>query len=72
MDLGLQELEAAINHWRAQCPVAGNAVLLSPEVNALAKLYALMIFNRSASVPLAQLEPGAQQALQAWRALHPS
>jgi hypothetical protein len=72
MDLGMQELEAAINHWRMQCPVSGHALALSPEVNVLATQYALMIFNRTPVLPLAQLEPGARALLEAWRAAHPS
>ena len=43
MDLSVQELEAAINHWRDRRPARGNEYALSPEVNLLAGVYALMI-----------------------------
>ncbi|HZX25607.1 MAG TPA: DUF3717 domain-containing protein [Telluria sp.] len=67
MDLGLQELEAAINHWRARKPAQGAEFVLSAEVNALARVYALMIFHRRSSIPFDSLEPFAQQLVRAWR-----
>ena len=71
MDLSLQELEAAINYWRAQRPSRGNEYALSAEVNVLAKVYALMIFRRLPSVTLDQLDSSARQLLQTWRAQTP-
>ncbi len=46
MDITLTELEEAINYWRSLRPSAGEERALSPEVNALATVYALMIFSR--------------------------
>ena len=71
MDLSLQELEAAINYWRAQRPARGNEFALSAEVNVLAKVYALMIFRRATHLTLEQLDTSAQQLLQTWRDRHP-
>jgi hypothetical protein len=71
MELSLQELEAAINYWRDRRPARGNEYALSAEVNALARVYALMIFNRASSLTLEQLDPGARQLLQTWRDTHP-
>lgn len=67
MDITLTELEQAINYWRALRPSTGEECALSPEVNALADVYAMMIFNQSHTVALAQLAPAAQQLVQAWR-----
>jgi hypothetical protein len=67
MDLSVQDLEAAINFWRSQRPARGNEFALSPEVNALARVYALMIFHRTHTLPADKLEPRTQQLLQTWR-----
>ncbi|HYD61439.1 MAG TPA: DUF3717 domain-containing protein [Noviherbaspirillum sp.] len=67
MDITLTELEQAINYWRAHRPSTGEECALSPEVNALAGVYALMIFNRSKSIPFADLGQAAQQLVEAWR-----
>ena len=67
MDLTLPELEQAINYWRALRPSTGEERALSPEVNALATVYAMMIFQRSKTVPLASLSTAAQQLLDSWR-----
>ena len=67
MDLGVQELEAAINFWRERRPARGNEYALAPEVNLLATIYALMIFRRAASVDTDTLPADAQQLLQRWR-----
>jgi len=71
MDLSLQELEAAINYWRAQRPARGNEFALSAEVNVLAKVYALMIFRRATHLTLEQLDTSARQLLQTWRDRNP-
>ena len=68
MDLGVQELEAAINYWRERAPARGNEYALSPEVNRLATIYALMIFRGAASIDMNTLDAGAQQLLHVWRA----
>jgi hypothetical protein len=67
MDVSVQELEAAINYWREQRPARGHEFLLSPQVNALATVYALMIFRRQAAIDSNALDASAQQALNAWR-----
>ena len=70
MMLRVQELEAAINYWRERAPARGNEYALSPEVNLLAPIYALMIFRGAATLDITTLDPGAQQLLQTWRAQH--
>lgn len=67
MDITLYELEQAINYWRAIRPSTGEECALSPEVNALADVYAMMIYTGSKSVPLADLDQAVQQLLDAWR-----
>ena len=67
MDLTLSELEQAINYWRRMRPSLGEERALSPEVNALAGVYALMIFHRAATFPLNTLEPSARELIDAWR-----
>ncbi|HEY8605754.1 MAG TPA: DUF3717 domain-containing protein [Noviherbaspirillum sp.] len=67
MDISLSELEQAINHWRALRPSTGEEHALSPEVNTLATVYALMIYQKSRSVPEAALAPAVRQLLESWR-----
>lgn len=67
MDISLTELEEAINYWRTLRPSVGEERALSPEVNALATAYALMIFNRAKSMPADALNQAAQQLLESWR-----
>ena len=67
MELTLNELEQAINHWRALRPSQGEECALSPEVNALATIYAMMIFNRAKSVPLDSLDATARQLVETWK-----
>ena len=67
MEITLTELEQAINYWRTQRPSSGEERCLSPEVNALATVYALMIFNKTRSVHLDTLAPATQRLLEAWR-----
>jgi hypothetical protein len=71
MVLSLQELEAAINHWRDRRPARGNEYALSVEVNLLARVYALMIFNHATSVETDSLDASARLLLLAWRAANP-
>jgi len=68
MDITLPELEQAINYWRRQRPATGEECALSPEVDVLATVYALMIFERQPSRPLASLPAPAQTLLT--QALH--
>jgi hypothetical protein len=70
MELGLLELEAAINFWRNQRPAHGNEYALSAEVKILARVYAMMIYRQLPSLPLDQLDASARQLLQTWRDTH--
>ncbi|OWW21108.1 DUF3717 domain-containing protein [Noviherbaspirillum denitrificans] len=67
MDITLAELEEAINYWRALRPSSGEECALSPEVNALADVYAMMIYTRSRSMPFDSMPPAARQLVDAWR-----
>lgn len=67
MDISLPELEQAINYWRALRPSCGEERALSSEVNALATVYALMIFNQAKTLPLDSLEAAPRQLIEAWR-----
>lgn len=67
MDITLPELEQAINYWRSLRPSSGEERALSPEVNTLATVYALMIYNKARSLPLSDLDQNARQLLEEWR-----
>lgn len=67
MDITLTELEQAINYWRALRPSAGEERALSPEVNALAGVYAMMIFHRAKSIPIESLDQAAAKLIENWR-----
>lgn len=67
MEITLAELEQAINYWRGMRPSRGEERALSPEVNALATDYALMIFHGIKAIPAEKLDPFALELLQAWR-----
>ena len=66
MQITLPELEQAINHWRIVRPSRGEERALSVEVNALANVYALMIFQQAKTVSLESIEPQARQLLIDW------
>ena len=66
-DITLSELEQAINHWRGLRPSRGEERALSPEVNQLAQVYALMIYERLHSVPRTRVDNGALSLIDAWR-----
>ncbi len=66
MQITLPELEQAINHWRIVHPSRGEERALSVEVNALANVYALMIFQQAKTVSLESIEPQARQLLIDW------
>jgi Protein of unknown function (DUF3717) len=67
VNLTLSELEQAINYWRRMRPSQGEERALSAEVNALADVYALMIFHCAATFPLGDLSPTARELIEAWR-----
>lgn len=61
----ITDIEAAINHWRARAP-SPDGVALAPETRALAKVYALMTFERTDQIDEHQLHPDALTAWLAW------
>jgi hypothetical protein len=67
MDITLPELEQAINYWRSLRPSMGEERALSPEVDTLATIYAMMIFNQTKVVSLDIIGQAAQQLLESWR-----
>lgn len=68
MDISLAELEQAINYWRIERPSIGEESALSPEVNALAQVYALMIFGRQTEASIASMDALSSLAITQWRA----
>ena len=62
--VSIQDLESAINYWRAQSPAVGEELHLCPEASALAKPYALMIVQGAQRVPVDVLEEAAKIAIQ--------
>ena len=66
-DITLSDLEQAINYWRGLRPSRGDERALSPEVNQLAEVYALMIYERLRSVPKARVDGSALGLIDAWR-----
>lgn len=63
MELSVQELEAAINYWRDRRPARGNEYALSPEVNLLATVYAMMIYRGEVAIDRDVLEPRTRSLL---------
>jgi hypothetical protein len=64
------DLEAAINWWRERSP-AGSSGDVSPEVNALAEVYALLAYRRQTEVEEFELKAAALDAWEAWVASLP-
>jgi uncharacterized protein len=64
----ITDIEAAINYWRATKP-SPDGITLSPEVLALAEVYALMIYHREHEV--GRMPAAADLAWQAWYATTP-
>jgi hypothetical protein len=65
--LTLTELEQAINYWRGLRPSHGEECALSPEVNALAEIYARMIYERLRMLPTERITPAAMSLIDTWR-----
>ena len=63
----MTELEEAINYWRGLRPSTGEERALSTEVNALAGVYAQMIFEHRKSLPLNTLDTATLALLEKWR-----
>jgi hypothetical protein len=61
-DITINELEAAINFWRARSPSSGEERCLCKEVSALSKPYALLIVQCRTSLSLEALESVAREA----------
>jgi hypothetical protein len=66
-DITLSDLEQAINYWRGLRPSRGEERALSPEVNQLAEVYALMIYERMRTLPTARIGAGVMALIEAWR-----
>jgi hypothetical protein len=66
-ELTITELEQAINYWRAERPSVGEERALSPEVDMLASIYALMIFNRIKSLSIEKIGAAPMQLIEVWR-----
>lgn len=67
MDIPLIDIEQAINYWRNLRPSRGEERSLSPEVNALAEVYALMIWEHLPAMPEERMPPFALELIRAWR-----
>lgn len=67
MDIPLIDIEQAINYWRQLRPSRGEERALSPEVNVLAEVYALMIWERLAAMPRERIPPHVLDLIEAWR-----
>jgi Protein of unknown function (DUF3717) len=61
-EITINELEAAINFWRARSPSAGDELVLCKEASALSKPYAKLIVQRQYSVPQEGLDEIARDA----------
>lgn len=68
--LHIADLEAAINHWRAQAPARAGAAL-APEVAALAEVYAQLVYLRRDEIEPEALPAAARAAWLAWYASTP-
>ncbi len=63
--LHITDIESAINHWRARAP-AGAGLALAPALQALAEVYARMVYARVDEVEEASLPAEAMAAWLAW------
>lgn len=63
--ISISDLEAAINHWRALHAAQPDMALPAP-LQALAAVYAQMIYTGARSVPADTLPPEAMAAWLAW------
>lgn len=67
MDIPLVDIEEAINYWRQLRPSRGEERALSPEVDALAEVYALMIWEHRAAMPRERVPAHVIELIEAWR-----
>ena len=68
--LHITDIEAAINHWRLLAP-SNQRMALSPEVCALAEVYACLVFTKQDEIDPHDMPPVAMQAWLAWYATTP-
>ena len=61
----ITDIESAINFWRERAPSA-DGMTLSPEVRALAEVYALMVYLHDDEVSESGMPAAASRAWQAW------
>ncbi|MEY3991401.1 MAG: hypothetical protein RIS04_164 [Pseudomonadota bacterium] len=66
----ITDIEAAINHWRAKRPTTEGAAL-AHELQALAEVYALMVFHHEDLADEFSLPVAAAEAFQDWYATTP-
>ena len=66
----ITDIEAAINHWRAKRPTTEVAAL-AHELQALAEVYALMVFHHEDLADEFSLPVAAAEAFQDWYATTP-
>ena len=66
----ITDIESAINHWRQRCP-SPDGVRLSPEVRALAEVYAEMVYAGASEVDDALMPANALAAWLDWYATTP-
>jgi len=66
----ITDIEAAINHWRAKRPTAEGAALAF-ELQALAEVYALMVYHHEDLADEFSLPVAAAEAFQDWYATTP-
>jgi predicted Fe-S protein YdhL (DUF1289 family) len=66
----ITDIEAAINHWRAKRPTTEGAALVH-ELQALAEVYALMVFHHEDLADEFSLPVAAAEAFQDWYATTP-
>jgi uncharacterized protein len=64
-DIHITDIEAAINMWRATAPPV-DGVTLSPQVRALAEVYAVMALRHEEATSEQGLPPRAYEAWRAW------
>lgn len=62
--LHITDIESAINWWRQRVP--GDGVTLAPELQALAEIYALMVFHHETECDEDSMPPEAHAAWLAW------
>ena len=66
----ITDIEAAINHWRDKRPTTEGAAL-AHELQALAEVYALMVFHHEDLADEFSLPVAAAEAFQDWYATTP-